>query len=363
MKDPRWEVIKVDGWTVIVTAHLFTVNEQILFFEIDAFLPNSDLRFWHLVVTDGQVFDGEQGHRVRSSTKEKWVSQGAVFPLSLFPEVRDIVDDLKTKLGPEAAEEELSNMSFEDKLGIKKWEIETTAGEEWAPVTLGRPPSFFPQPYWVRAQNMRELFSPENTQKEFQISEKLDGISMTVYGIRAGSAWYHGLPPLPAGCTSAMETSQGRVGVCSRTRDFMDTKESLHWQVAKAVDLPSDIWRLGRNIAIQGELCGSMIQGNSMGYAEGEHEFFVFAMFDIDDQKYLPGDVVEQLCRELKTPHTPVIGYKKLGEFADNLEDLLKKADGTGMKGQIREGLVFKSMDGMQIFKVVSNTWLMDTGK
>lgn len=51
-------------------------------------------------------------------------------------------------------------------------------------------------------------------------------------------------------------------------------------------------------------------------------------------------------------------------KFANSMEKLLTKANGrSGMYGGISEGFVFKSLDGDEQFKVISNEWLALTGK
>jgi ATP-dependent RNA circularization protein (DNA/RNA ligase family) len=160
-----------------------------------------------------------------------------------------------------------------------------------------------------------------------------------------------------------MEKTCGRVGVCSRTQDWLENGENLFWKVALELDLPNKIQKVGKDIGIQGELVGSTIMGNSMGFAEGEHMFLVFAIWDITRQRYMSVSKTRELCESLDMPHTPVIGYSKLSQFASDLQELIKKAEGKGMKGRIREGLVFKTMDGQKQFKVISNTWLMQRGE
>lgn len=60
----------------------------------------------------------------------------------------------------------------------------------------------------------------------------------------------------------------------------------------------------------------------------------------------------------------PLIARIKLREYATDLDDLLRRAEGVGFHGQTREGLVFKLMDGRATsFKVISNKWLLEIGE
>lgn len=59
----------------------------------------------------------------------------------------------------------------------------------------------------------------------------------------------------------------------------------------------------------------------------------------------------------------PVVDYAPLTKFGSNASELLKKAEGLGQFGGLREGFIFKSLDGVEQFKVISNSWLEMAGK
>jgi ATP-dependent RNA circularization protein (DNA/RNA ligase family) len=162
-----------------------------------------------------------------------------------------------------------------------------------------------------------------------------------------------------------MQDAKNRYGVCSRKYDMMDREDNLFWKAAKASRVLNLLPQLTDfpNVAIIGELCGSSIEGNTMNYPEGQHEFIVFSIFDIDKGLYLPPKKTFEMCKELGLKHTPIIGAMTVWEFASNTQKMLDKAEGTGMYGGIREGFVFHSEDGKDHFKVISNSWLLKTGK
>jgi ATP-dependent RNA circularization protein (DNA/RNA ligase family) len=160
-----------------------------------------------------------------------------------------------------------------------------------------------------------------------------------------------------------MELAGGRVGVCTRNNDWLANGENPMWKVALEMDLPGKIQKIGGDVAVQGEFVGSSIMDNTMGFAEGEHTFRVFAIWDIAKQRYMPVGKTVEICERLGMAHTPVIRCCKLNDFASDLKDLIGKAEGDGMTGRIREGLVFKTMDGQKQFKVISNSWLIQKGE
>lgn len=312
------------------------------------------------------MFDGVRGHRVRSCRHGADLSQGVVFPLDDFPEIAAVLASKTEEGGGDAvrAREEVCAMSFEDMLGVRKWEAEVDL--EDAHANLGPPPGFIVHPGCARAQNVLGLFGPSMRSIVFQVTEKLDGVSMTIYKIKKGSPLWKGLSPLPATwcCPPTMEDDEFRFGVCSRAADLVDTGKNLYWETAKSTGVLQKVARLPRaNIAVHGELCGSSVMDNGVGFPEGEHCFFAFDIWDLDKNRRLPPAEVVRICEEMGIPHVPIYGHHRLDEFAEDLDALLAKADGVGLKGKMREGLVFKSLDGKRQFKAVSNTWLIKTGK
>ncbi len=60
----------------------------------------------------------------------------------------------------------------------------------------------------------------------------------------------------------------------------------------------------------------------------------------------------------------PVAGYSPISAYGADMAELLASAEaGAGKFGRVREGWVFKSLDGNDQFKVISNKWLAATGK
>jgi ATP-dependent RNA circularization protein (DNA/RNA ligase family) len=95
--------------------------------------------------------------------------------------------------------------------------------------------------------------------------------------------------------------------------------------------------------------------------------FFVFDIYDINAQKYLaPGERMA-VFEELKAVaplinHVPVLEME--AKLFDNLgiedvEGLLKYAEGPSITNKVREGVVFKRLDGQFSFKAISNKFLI----
>ncbi len=339
------------------------VGDLVVYFEIDSFLPKVS-RFWEFfaIPSATEVFRGKEGFRVRSIRHRKLLSQGLVFPLGDFPEIIKPYQDLIRSLGRTAATSELLRTSFANILGVVKWEFTETAPNL---PNLGRPPDFISMPGWHRVQDIEALvFARHNRKILWQITEKLDGVTMTVYKFAKDSRWATHIPALPADCPPSMQDEKSRYGVCGRQMDLIDRDDNVYWQAARKSGILDKLREMEMpNVAVQGELCGATIEGNTMKYPEEEHEFLAFSVWDIDKSSYLcPRDAAEW-CEKHGIKHVPIVAYTTVDKFAHDVHDLLNKAEGQSKFGGVREGFVFKSVDGRKNFKVISNSWLTETGK
>lgn len=224
-------------------------------------------------------------------------------------------------------------MDVSELLGIQRWE---PPAEFRAANAKGSFPHFIPKTDCERVQNLsHQVQQWVEDEVVFQKSEKLDGSSMTVF------------------------YKDGEVGCCSRNLELKDDGTSTFWETAKNEQLVEKLISLGKNIALQGELLGGQIQGNS--YKITGFKFFLYDIYDIDKQEYLRPEVVEQFAEARGISHVPVIGYVTLPK-GDIVQTLLKDADGKSAIGckPNREGFVYKSTKDTSIsVKCISNAWLL----
>jgi len=134
--------------------------------------------------------------------------------------------------------------------------------------------------------------------------------------------------------------------------------------------LPIIFEQTGVACAVQGELMGPGIQGNREMLKV--NNLFVFDVFNITEQRYLtPSErkafmemlyQFPQINKEI-VHHAPIMHYDvTLAELGLNdVQDLLIFAEGKSLKNPVREGVVFKRMDGKFSFKVISNSYLIQT--
>ena len=209
----------------------------------------------------------------------------------------------------------------------------------------GNFPSFIPKTDQPRIQNMKRNWEDKLRFENWEISEKLDGSSMTVY-------------------VRYLEVDgnlQVERGVCSRNLDLKYDVNNSFWEAAIKQELHHRIASTGRSLAIQGELIGEGIQGNSYKYFG--RKFYCFDIYDIDNQCYLLPLERHRLLNELNIDSVPVV-YMNTHFESLSIDDLLKEAEGkSAMSAKPkpeREGLVFKSMTDRDLsFKVISNKWLI----
>ncbi|KAK8056318.1 DRB0094 family RNA ligase [Apiospora rasikravindrae] len=362
----RIEIALVDGWQCIVKKDGFEKGQLGVFFEIDSFLPAEDPR-WAFLEPNFINWNGHRGFRVKSQKMRGQISQGLLIPLGDFPEVTGMLKKLKDEHGQDEAEKLTQKSSFEDILKVQKWEAMDSKASGCSEIPKEPIPSFIHKTDQERCQNLPDVFE-EWKDEIFQESTKMDGSSMTVYFVRNDSDKLQDLSEADAAKQPAVVQPNGRFGVCSRNVDIAEDNNNSdtgpqHWRVAKKNKLPEQLAGLNRNLAIQGELCGATVQGNFEGFAVGFHDFFVFAVWDIDVQKYLPPNETEAMAKQLGLRHVPVIGYFPLREIATSMSDLLQRAEGIGLNKRKREGIVLKHIGSDFSFKAISNSYLLKRGE
>jgi RNA ligase (TIGR02306 family) len=234
--------------------------------------------------------------------------------------------------GSEVTVEEGEDVS--DLLGIQKYEPPVPA--QLAGEVRGMFPSFIPKTDQERIQNLTAELE-EWRSLSWEVTEKLDGSSMTVYAVADDE------------------------GVCSRNLNLKENKSNSLWRVAKHDQLIEKIRSTGRNLAIQGEIVGEGIQKNS--YKIKGQEFFLFDVYDIDRGAYLYPVERRALAKSLDINHVPVLKSDEVLEVC-NVGHILKWAEGVAtLGGMEREGIVFKCNEREESFKAISNVYLLKGGE
>lgn len=325
------ECATIGGWSVVVKKGEYSVGSVAVYFEIDSWIP-TELAPFLSKGKEPREFEGIKGERLRTIKLRGQISQGLLLPYTMFPDVVNAFHQTRFTT------DELFDVT--EILGIKKWERPMNA--QLAGMAKGNFPSLIPKTDQERAQNLvQEIIGANETGMKFEITEKLEGSSMTCYLI------------------------DGEFGVCSRNLDLKETEGNTFWQVARLEDIEEKMKCVDAfwNFAIQGELIGPGIQDNI--YKLSKPQFCVFDVYDILTGNYLDPEPRRALITRMGLTHVPVVAHS--AELYDTLgitdmPQLLKFAEGKSVMGIIgceREGIVFKHDRGGMTFKVISNKYLL----
>ena len=306
------EVATVGGWKVVIKKGEFQAGDLAVYCEIDSWIP-FELAPFLSKGKEPREFEGVKGERLRTVKLRGQISQGLLLNLdNVIPETHSFGED--------------SDVS--EYLNIKKWEKAIPA--QLAGQVKGNFPTQIPKTDQERVQNLKkEIASAQGA--VFEVTEKLEGSSMTVYKI------------------------DGVFGVCSRNLDLKRDENNSFWATAIKLDIENKM-AFSDNFAIQGELIGPGVQGNI--YNLSKLEFRVFDIYDIKDGCYLNPADRENIIGRMGLDHVPVLDDAFV--LDDNIEELLKLAEGTSRLGDTeREGIVFKEVNGGITFKAISNKYLL----
>ena len=319
------EVATVGGWRVVIKKGEFVAGDLAVYCEIDSWIPH-ELAPFLSKGTLPRTYDGVMGERLRTVKLRGQVSQGLLLPLE--PTCANIASELFEGL----------DVSFP--LNIQKWEAPIPA--QLAGEVRGMFPGFIPKTDQERIQNLTAEFADWTERKlHWEVTEKLDGSSMTVYVFDEDE------------------------GVCSRNLNLRETEGNSLWTVARRNDLIGKIRSTGQNLAFQGELIGEGIQGNP--YKIKGQEFYLFDIYDIGARRYLTPLERQAIAARLRVRCVPTIAahanpYDTLG--IQDIAQMLKFAEGKSalMNTTEREGLVFKCHEEAVSFKAISNKFLLKGG-
>jgi len=327
------EVCSVLGWKVVTRKGEFKPGILCVYIEIDSLLPRAPWNefLWKKGDEDKPVY------RLRTIKLRGQISQGLVLPISVLDGKKFPTDTRENPIYPRK-----EGMNVSAMLGITKYEPPIPA--QLAGLVKGQFPCFIPKTDETRIQAAPEVLKELNG-KMVYASVKMDGSSGTFY------------------------FNRGEFGVCSRNLEFkLEDNNNTFIKLAIQYDLENKMKALGKNIAIQGEVCGEGIQKNRL-CLKG-HELFVFNVYDIDKGAYLDYKDAFDIVVKLGLKSVPIMDTFAIDETF-SVEKLLEMAKGNypGTSNP-REGIVIRtvnesysaSLKGRMSFKVINNEFLMKGG-
>lgn len=316
----------VGGWNIVDTKEKYSIGDLAVMIETDSWIPH-DIAPFLSKGKEPREYNGVKGERLKTAKLRGVVSQGLLLPMSVF----DTIEHgflIFGKSNPEG-------IDVSDILNIQKWEAPIPA--QLAGVMRGNFPSAIPKTDQPRIQNLKkELSIARHKQLQFTIEEKLEGSSLTMY-----------------------LDDQDEFHVCSRNLDLTRDDTNTFWRAALKYDV-ENIMRQNalQGYAIQSEMLAPGVQGNI--YKLTDVEFYVFDVYDVKQARYLYPTERRELINKLGFKQAPVLCESTL---LGSMEDIISLADGTSMLyNTLREGIVFKQIDGDMTFKSISQQYLIKTG-
>jgi len=334
----RIVVAQVDGWECVVQKDEFHPGDTVVYVEVDSIVPECpEFEFLR-----------PRKFRVKTIKMRGQVSQGLVLPLSILPKGKyDVGMDVTDKLGIKKYDPQLQQeMALAENKTKQNKFVKFMMRFAWYRRLFAKSKRKGGFPEWIvktdetRIQNMPILFDTEKGKgTQFSVTEKMDGQSVTYFLRRLSKRKFE-------------------FGVCSRNIRLGNPDSSSYWTVALKYDIESVLKKLiGQHdsIVMQGEICGTGIQGNK--YHVGGYELFVFNLI-FPDHKCTTAEIAELIAPHgLKT--VPILEEGKV--LPDSIAELVEYSKGNSIvrNAQKREGVVMRNVGRDISFKVINPDFLL----
>lgn len=363
----RVEVAIVNGWHIMVRKDQFKPGDLAIYFEIDSKVPAEEpfmfLEPKHFKIKTQKYFKGTV------------ISQGLLMSFEDFGWEKDaykLGDFLTQKLKVTYAVEEdnarkASSVDKYKKMAQRhgklfshqpfRWLMRRTWGKKVLFLFFGKTSDKKAGwPAWVsktdeeRVQNMPWILENKNP---WVATEKIDGTSTTFTMKRTK--------------TRFLKKEKFEFYICSRNvvfdkpdkACFYDT--NVYTEMAEKYNVEAVLQKILKNrpdlewVTLQGETYGQGIQKRE--YSLKEHNFMGFNFITSAEGRW-DSKRASKLMMEFGIPWVPIVDENFI--LPDTVDELLTIATGNSVvDGGMREGLVFRSQDGVQSFKAVSNEFLL----
>lgn len=336
----RIELAIIDGWSVIIKKGEFKIGDKCIYVEIDSVMP------------DRPEFDFLRGKNFRIKTMKMAgvISQGICFPTTLLKKDYPIGADVTEELGIVQYEvtrdvERQSNGGKRPPIKqYPKWLMKF----EWFRQYIykkdhrgaKRFPDFISKSDEVRVQNIPHILQNKDP---WIVSEKVDGQSNSFVLVKR-KKWYG--------------KKYFEYIVCSRNLRLWDKDNSNYWKISDKYNIRKILEELIEDnewIAIQGEGIAPNIQGNK--YKVSEVDFYAFNL--IYPSGRVSSSVANAILSNKGIKFVPILDTNYF--LPNSIPEILQYAHGQSAlnKNTLREGVVIRSQDGKQSFKVVDPLFLI----
>lgn len=336
------------------------VGDKVVYFEVDSKVPEKDERF---------AFLEKRHYKIKTLKMCKVLSQGLIMPISAFPELegKNVETDVTELLGVVYAEAEdntrkngnpnakYDSMKARHKKLFKKpwakWMMKRAWGRKVMFLFFGKKkdnprgfPTFISKTDEERIENQPWRLQED---REWLTTEKLDGTS----------------------CTYALERrgkNKFEFYVCSRNVRQQDENQTtyhdhnIYWDLAFKYSIEE---HLKEHLNKYPELKWVCIQGEGVGTVQGNplklpyDDLYVFNFKDSETGRW-PSEQGRAQVEAWGMKWVPILGVVRLPK---TMEEMKAQAEGMSVVNPevLREGIVYRSLDGQESFKNVANSYLL----
>ena len=377
----RVETAIVGGWHVIVQKGQFQIGDPAIYFEIDSKVPLTNPAF---------AFLEKRNYKIKTLKMCKTISQGLlmhaedfgweiIFDGTKTPYIYDgekahYADDesrfLTKILGVTYADAEDNQRKAPSMDKYKKlaqrhpaifskpfvhWLMKRTWGKKLMFLFFGKKKDKKNSwPEWVQKTDEERIenciFYLNDKEKRWIATEKVDG-SSTTFSMRR------------------KKRNEYDFYVCSRNVCFDSVDKpcyydtNIYWEMAQKYDMYNVLKRFLNEypevewVTIQGETYGEGVQKNT--YDISGHDFKAFNLIDSARGRWNSSQMKELLEYQWEIPCVSILdGNYILPDTVEELREYVNSQPST-INGKMKEGIVFRSQDGIQSFKCVSPEYLL----
>ena len=383
----RVECAKVGGWTIMVRKDQFKPGDLGIYFEIDSKVPAKE----PFMFLEGKHFKIKT-QKYKTPNGQFW-SQGLLMAAEDFGwrivengtamakengDSFELGDFLTKELGVVYADPEDNSrkskssvdkyQKMAQRMGKKfskqpyRWLMKRTWGKKLLFFFYGKKKDSKAWPEWVvktdeeRVQNMPWILEDKS---EWFATEKIDGTS-TTFTMKGWGRKREFFICSRNVCFNTPEKMEAGAWYDTNVYQEMGIKYDIENVLAILMEYFDNIGTSAVDfVTLQGETYGAGIQKRD--YSLTDHDFMAFNVivkYEGEAPRRLNPREMTDLLADYGVPCVPIVDEHFV--MPDTVDELLTIAtDASKVDGGMREGLVFRSVDGAKSFKAVSNEFLM----
>lgn len=379
MNADRLECVRINGWNCVCSKGAFKAGDLGIFFEIDSLIPEVE-------PFTSMEFLKNKHYKIKSQKIRGVISQGLLLSFADFD--KSIVDGLQegdflteklgvtyyiksdnARKGSGDPNEKYKRMGHRHPELAKtkwwRWLYKRNWGKELLFIFFGKKKDAnnkFPKHFEYihvtdeeRCENMPWVLTLKDPWIK---TTKIDGTSSTYILERKpfGRFEYYVCSRNVRQMDRNQENYHNNFGVDDNVYWSMNDKYKIYDFLRAYIDYDNYDY-----VCLQGETAGPGLQGNPHKF--DEVQFFGFNLINSKDGRLNSVDA-EILCSSYNIPWVPIIDTHYI--LPDDFEEFKLSADGPcealGASG-LREGYVYRSLDGKMSFKNVSRKYLISKGE